>query len=446
MKPKVSVIMPSLNVADYIEECLQSVVGQTLKEIEIICIDAGSTDGTWEILQKYVENTTIKLLHSDRKSYGYQVNIGIREAKGEYIAILETDDFVEPVMYEMLYHLAESHQADFVKADYDSFLTLDNGKPFFKHVKMWQNETGNYNYLLCPNGNLYLYVNDISIWRGIYKKSFLVDNHICCNESPGAAYQDIGFVLQVLACARRAYYTDESYYRYRMDRVESSINSLNGVRYVFQEFERLLEDEDINQKIAYKEGLYYRLVQSFLCEYRKTLIAVQFDTESEYLKPYYEWFREKIITIWVHNVFSLDFMEKTLLQSLKMLLYDLPEYVNCTKETEYKNQKNKEELLNSVRGKKVFVFGAGQRGKRIVDILIQMGIEPVNVCDNDERTWGNKVYGTEIVSPKECVNRCLECGGTFVIANKNHENEIAIQLLEMEVSESQIVKTNQYMN
>ena len=70
--PKVSIIMPSLNVVDYIQECMESVVNQTLKDIEIICVDAGSTDGTLEILREYEEkDSRVKIILSDRKSYGY---------------------------------------------------------------------------------------------------------------------------------------------------------------------------------------------------------------------------------------------------------------------------------------------------------------------------------------------------------------------------------------
>ena len=93
--PKVSVIMPSLNVGKYIRESLTSVCNQTLKEIEIICVDAGSTDGTLEIIKEFAaSDKRIKVIHSDKKSYGYQMNVGIHEAQGDYIGIVETDDAV----------------------------------------------------------------------------------------------------------------------------------------------------------------------------------------------------------------------------------------------------------------------------------------------------------------------------------------------------------------
>ena len=89
--PKLSIIMPSLNVHLYIKDCLESVIHQTLHDLEILCIDAGSTDGTWEILEKYAgKDNRIRLIRSPQKSYGYQMNLGIRESTGEYIGIVET--------------------------------------------------------------------------------------------------------------------------------------------------------------------------------------------------------------------------------------------------------------------------------------------------------------------------------------------------------------------
>lgn len=108
-EPKVSVLIPSLNVAPYIEECLQSVINQSLKDIEIICIDANSTDGTLEILKDYAKkDSRIKLIVSEKKSYGYQMNLGLKAARGEYIGIVESDDYIKPLMFERLYRVATS--------------------------------------------------------------------------------------------------------------------------------------------------------------------------------------------------------------------------------------------------------------------------------------------------------------------------------------------------
>ena len=97
--PKISIIMPSLNMAQYIQECMDSVLRQTFEDIEILNVDAGSTDGTLEILNKYLaEDSRVHILHSHKKSYGHQVNLGIEQAKGDYIGIVDTDDKIVPDM------------------------------------------------------------------------------------------------------------------------------------------------------------------------------------------------------------------------------------------------------------------------------------------------------------------------------------------------------------
>ena len=94
--PKVSIIMPSLNVRDYIEKCLDSVLGQTLQDIEVICVDADSTDGTHEILERYAKkDSRVRLLRDDQHSTGYAKNLGIDMARGEYVGIVEPDDYTE---------------------------------------------------------------------------------------------------------------------------------------------------------------------------------------------------------------------------------------------------------------------------------------------------------------------------------------------------------------
>lgn len=106
--PLISVIMPSYNVKKYIRTCMESVLSQTLQDMEILIIDAGSEDGTLEVLQEYADrDDRICLVHSEKKSYGYQVNIGIQMARGKYIGIVETDDFIEPDMYGTLYEWAD---------------------------------------------------------------------------------------------------------------------------------------------------------------------------------------------------------------------------------------------------------------------------------------------------------------------------------------------------
>lgn len=140
-KPLVSVIMPSLNVVKYIDECIQSVLNQSLKEIEIICVDAGSTDGTYERLKEYETNDSrVRVILSDKRSYGYQVNLGIKESNAKYIGIVETDDYVDENMFDILYNRAEDNNLDFVKADF-TFLYDFDGYYLYKPAKLFDENT-----------------------------------------------------------------------------------------------------------------------------------------------------------------------------------------------------------------------------------------------------------------------------------------------------------------
>ena len=124
---KVSIIMPCLNAKKFIEESIESIINQTLKELEIIVVDAGSVDGTVEIIKSYQKkDSRIKFIESSKKSLGYQYNIGIHNATGKYIGFVESDDYIHSMMYERLYNIAEEQILDFVKSDFDMFIE-DNG-------------------------------------------------------------------------------------------------------------------------------------------------------------------------------------------------------------------------------------------------------------------------------------------------------------------------------
>ena len=102
--PKVSIVIPTYNVEQYLKECLDSVINQTLKDIEIICVDDGSTDNSGKILDEYAaKDSRIKVIHKENGGYGKAMNVGIDNATGEYIGIVEPDDYIEFDMYETLY-------------------------------------------------------------------------------------------------------------------------------------------------------------------------------------------------------------------------------------------------------------------------------------------------------------------------------------------------------
>lgn len=429
----VSIIMPSLNVAKYIRECIESALNQTLHDIELICIDAGSTDGTWEILQEYArKDERIRLLHSDVRSYGYQVNMGIREARGEFVAVLETDDYIEKEMYEVLYHIAKHSGAEVVKADFDSFVTSGEEERVFFDNRLWKTGDHRYNQLVDARYLDDVYVRDYNIWKGIYKRSFLLNYNILLNETKGAAYQDIGFVQQVIAYAVNTYFSDRSFYRYRMDREESSTNSPNGLKYVHQEFAWLLQKEDFWNNHVNKRGFFKRLIGCFEAELPKTLRALEYDFNAECVLQHYIWIRDVIL----ENAKDCLLEEDDGSTKTVLMMTDLEQYCRELREADSRVEEDRKKLLSFVDGKEIVVFGTGEIGKSAVSFLNRNQVNIVSLMDNDFTLWSTKKYGIIILPPEECVNRYKhKC---YVIANKYHALEMKQQLLLLGIQEEQI--------
>lgn len=203
--PQISVIMPCLNMAIYIENCIKSIISQTLSNIEILIVDAGSTDGTLDILHFYADqDSRIKIIHSKEKSYGYQVNLGVTEAVSEYISIVDADDYIVQDMYETLYDLAVKARTDYVKGTAEMFYTLPDKYVYCHSLQQFPQERYGEQGIIevCPNRMPQLLTMDNFLWSGIYRSDFL--KKIKLNESPGAAFQDLGGLLQTQINAERA--------------------------------------------------------------------------------------------------------------------------------------------------------------------------------------------------------------------------------------------------
>ena len=124
MAPKVSILVPCYNVEKYLPQCLDSIVNQTLKDIEIIAINDGSTDSTLDIIKQYAKkDKRFVIIDKKNEGYGKSMNRGLDAATGEYIGIVESDDWVEPDAFETLYNMAKLNDADIAKAD---FVFFDN--------------------------------------------------------------------------------------------------------------------------------------------------------------------------------------------------------------------------------------------------------------------------------------------------------------------------------
>ena len=281
---KVSIIVPTYNVEMYLEECMESITRQTLKDIEIICINDGSTDGSLEILKKYAKkDSRIVLVDKHNEGYGVGMNIGLEKATGEYIGIVEPDDYVVLNMYEDLYKAASEHDLDFVKADFYRFQREENGNMelVYNHLSK---EPERYNVVFNPSEDPSAMRFIMNTWSGIYKRAFLEEYHIRHNTTPGASFQDNGFWFQTFAFAKRAMILDRPYYRNRRDNPNSSVKNKEKVYCMNVEYDHI-RDVMMEYPETWEKFKYMYTLKKWH-NYRATLRRIAPEYRLEYCKRF----------------------------------------------------------------------------------------------------------------------------------------------------------------
>lgn len=432
--PKITVILPSLNVAAYIRECIESVISQTLSDIEILCIDAGSTDGTCEIIREYAEKDgRVRLIPSDKRSYGYQINLGMDMAKGEYLGIVETDDSVEPDMYEVLYKAAAEHELDYAKAGFYTLVTPYPGERYLLENRLSNTETvfsAQYftEQKLSP---------DVYIWNGIYKLSFLREFHIRLNETPGAAFQDCGFRYMTDMHLRRGMFLNKLFYHYRRDNAAASTYHPDFVRFNLNECRYI-------RKRMEESGILDRKSRAFMARETVMMALSPYTTFREYAMP-----DEKILSALdeFREIIVKD-KEQGLLKQEEMLpahwiemrlFTEQPEayeaYIAIKAKTDYDVYDN---FVQEMAGKKqLILFCTGKVAKFALCLLRMNRLENiVALCDNDNQKWGGTYYGHPIISPAEALRRYPDAH--YIIAKMYSPEEIVQQLSDSGIREEQI--------
>ncbi len=429
--------MPSLNVAAYIGQCIESVCSQTLQDIEIICVDAGSTDGTRKIIFDFAQkDNRIKIIDVERKSYGYQVNVGIKESTGEYIAIVETDDIIKPFMLEDLYYIAVKQDLDFVKSQRIDCCYLNTNVLSERIFRYGIPET-NFDKVLKRDSLVELQCGDLNIWNGIYRRSFLIKNNIVANETKGAAFQDIGFLQQVYRYAESGWFSSAGYYQYIVNRPGSSTVSARGASFVQSEFDWLLNDIKIlkNASDEYKKAFVKRMVSAFICEFGRTsYIANPFSHEE--IKGLNDWFVNYISIFSKQGLISREDYSDYLWLLLQLLLTSYTSYLDFAA-VQYKLQQEKDlKIIEGVNDKPVVIFGCGIWGKSLKTVFERNCIEIAAFCDNNEVLWNTKLEEHDILSPACCIEKYENA--IFYIANKKYGNDIKKQLLDLGILEERI--------
>ncbi len=240
--PKVSIIIPCFNVEKYLEQCLNSLINQTLKEIELIIVNDGSTDGTLAIIQRYQTiDPRINIIDKKNSGYGDSLNQAIDRCRGEYIGIVESDDFVEREMFEILYKTAISHQLDVCRCAY-----------FYHKNKTDTIQNWHFvpkNIVLTPRVEKAVFKQAPSVWANLYNREWLNQHHIRFLPTPGASFQDLAFSFKAYYFAERFLMIDTPLLHYRLDNSSSSVHNPNKVFCVCSEWDeiyRLLRNEPKN--------------------------------------------------------------------------------------------------------------------------------------------------------------------------------------------------------
>lgn len=251
---KLSIIIPVYNVEEYLGKCLESVLNQTLKDIEVICINDGSDDDSLTILQNFAaRDKRIKIVDKDNEGPGKTRNLGISLAKGEYIGFVDPDDWIKPDMYEKLYEQAKELDSDVVICDYIRYQEWDNRvvpvKFFQKAVKYIKSEAVEFAAGKNIDKNSLietLLVSPCYSVNRVYRRTFLLENNI--HFTHNMCYEDCLFILRSHILAQKVSYLNYAGYIYRLRKksiVRSYNNKFDDFCIVVQQIEKFIKEQNL---------------------------------------------------------------------------------------------------------------------------------------------------------------------------------------------------------
>lgn len=249
--PKVSIIVPIYNVEKYLKRCIESLVNQTLQEIEIILVNDGSTDYSAMIAKDFKKQYPQKIVYLEKENGGLSDarNYGIPYAKGEYIAFLDSDDYIEKDTYEKMYELAKKESSDMVECDfyweYPNKTKVDTGKIYHNKKEMAEKVR-------------------VVAWNKLIKREILEKAKI---EFPkGYRYEDVEFTYKLIPHLEKVSFLKEPCIHY-IQRENSISNSQNErTKEIFDVLEHVIDyykEKNIYDK--YEEQLEYIYTRYLLC-------------------------------------------------------------------------------------------------------------------------------------------------------------------------------------
>lgn len=290
---KVSIIIPVYNVEPYLKEALDSVINQTLKEIEIICIDDCSTDNSFNILEEYSEkdDRIILIKNEQNMGVGYTRNVGEKLAKGEYLHFMDPDDCISLNFYECMYNTGKKYNSDIVNMktilDVEEYNLNNIDKKLKYDDKEYEANIG-LNNIYNSNDCIYF-----TLWSKLLKRSFLLEKNIFSRENKKGAAYDADFVFRLLLYKPRASFNTGVIYYYRNSRKDSIVNSLHtNCEY----FENIIDNYKKTISLFEKEDnssldiLYINIIDSMLYCFNKFSVknmSIQYHMLHDFIKDMY---------------------------------------------------------------------------------------------------------------------------------------------------------------
>lgn len=246
--PNVSVIIPVYNVEKYLAECLNSVLNQTLDDIELICIDDGSTDGSLELLNEYgCKDKRVKVITQKNMGVGKTRNKGINLSNGEYVCFMDPDDlYPSDDILEVLYNNASVNNVQVCGGEFSDFL---DGTDVLQ-----QNYGKNLDGYLFSKNAILKYVDyqfDYGYHRFLYNKNFLIDNNLLF--PPYKRFQDPPFFVKALYAAKEFFAVDKIVYAYRYghNKVNWSEEKVNDFLMALGEVFEFAQEKNLDKLLEY---------------------------------------------------------------------------------------------------------------------------------------------------------------------------------------------------
>ena len=251
--PKVSVIVPIYNVENYIEKCLETLVNQTLEDIEIILVNDGSKDNSEVIAKRFLKNYPEKIVYLEKENGGLSDarNYGIPYAKGEYVAFLDSDDYVEKDMYEKMYTLAKKENSDMVQCNF-----------YWEYIEEQKRKLGDLEEY--QNKKEMIVKGRVEAWNKLIRREVLENPDI--RFPKGLRYEDMEFTYKLVPFINKVSFIKEPFVHYvqRGNSISNSQNERTGEIFdILDNVIKFYKEKNIYEE--YKNELEYIYVKTLFC-------------------------------------------------------------------------------------------------------------------------------------------------------------------------------------